>query len=74
MQLNDRLLKNFNKNYYCKVCTPFDRKGRLLGRHGFISLVGREMAVKLLLRAEKSKLDKITCRLRRGLVFTFYVK
>ena len=49
-------------------------KGRLLGSLGFLNVIGEELAVKLLKRAEKSKSDKITCKLRRGLVFTFYVK
>ena len=44
--------------------------GRLLGSYGLISLVGVELATKLLKRAEKSKSDKLTCRLRRGLIFT----
>lgn len=67
-------IKNFPKHYSLKVSSADNSKGRLLGSYGFISLVGEELATKLLKRAEKSKSDKITCKLRRGLVFTFYVK
>lgn len=65
---------NFPKYYRLKVSSDSMPKGRLLGSLGFRNLVGEELAVKFLKRAEKSKSDKITCKLRRGLVFTFYVK
>lgn len=65
---------NFPKYYRLKVSSEECPKGRLLGSYGFIELVGVEMATKLLTRAENAKTDKITCRLRRGLVFNFYVK
>lgn len=65
---------NFTQYYRLKVVSEDCRKGRLLGSYGFISLVGEELATKLLNRAEKAKTDKITCKLRRGLVFHFYVK
>lgn len=65
---------NFPKCYRLKVSSKENPIGRLLGSYGLISLVGVELATTLLKRAEKSKSDKITCRLRRGLVFTWYVK
>lgn len=63
-------------NYWYRVKVTCDQwpKGRLLGRRGLIQLVGVEMATKLLNRAHSAKSDKITCRLRRGLRFDFYVK
>lgn len=67
-------LNTINRDYRVKVTSAEWPKGRLLGRYGLISLVGYEMAVKLLERAERGKTDKITCRLRRGLRFDFYVK
>lgn len=67
-------LSNINQHYLVKVTCSQWPKGRLLGRRGFISLVGVEMAAKLLERAEKGKTDKITCKLRRGLRFDFYIK
>lgn len=68
------ILVTMNRDYRVKLtCADFP-KGRLLGRSGFVSLVGVELAIKLLKRAEKGKKDKITCKLRRGLRFDFYVK
>lgn len=65
---------NFRKSYLLKVYSAKCKKGRFLGSMGLIDLVGVELATSLVKRAEKSKSDKITCRLRRGLRFTFYVK
>ena len=62
------------ERYRVKVTSAEYPKGRLLGLQGFLTLVGEEMAIKLLTRAENGKTDKITCRLRRGLRFDFYVK
>lgn len=67
-------LEDMNKWYRVKVTCDQWPKGRLLGRMGFVHLVGEELATKLLNRAHKGKSDKITCRLRRGLRFDFYVK
>ena len=60
--------------YRVKVTYSEYPKGRLLGLYGLIELVGVQMATKLLERAERGKTDKITCKLRRGLRFDFYVK
>lgn len=67
-------LETMNKHYRVKVTCAECPKGRLLGRYGLIALVGEEMATKLIQRAERGKTDKITCKLRRGLRFDFYVK
>lgn len=65
---------NFRNRYMLKVTTDTDRKGRFLGSLGLINLVGIEMATRLVERAERAKTDKITCCLRRGLQFHFYVR
>ena len=67
-------LNRMCERYRVKVTCDEWPKGRLLGLHGFLELVGEELAIKLLARAEKGKTDRITCRLRRGLRFDFYVK
>lgn len=67
-------LRFMTRDYYVKWQDANCKKGRLLGLCGFVSLVGEELAVRLFSRAQKSKSDKITCRLRRGAVVTFYVK
>lgn len=69
-----RRFEDITKCYRIKVTCARWPKGRLLGRYGLISLVGEELAVKLFERAERGKSDKITCKLRRGLRFDFYVK
>lgn len=65
---------NFRSRYLLKVTTDTDRRGRFLGSLGLIDLVGIEVATRLVERAERAKMDKITCRLRRGLQFHFYVR
>lgn len=67
-------LNRMCERYRVNVTSAEWPKGRLLGLHGFLTLVGEELAIKLLTRAERGKTDKITCRLRRGLRFDFYVK
>ena len=46
----------------------------LVGRRGLISAVGEELATRLVERAYKANLPKITCKLRRGLLVIFYSK
>lgn len=67
-------LNRMCERYRVKVTSKKWPKGRLLGLRGFLPLVGEELAIKLLARAERGKTDKITYRLRRGLRFDFYVK
>lgn len=55
------MLQIIYKNVYCKqVASEVSDRGL--------------EATKLLNRAHSAKSDKITCRLRRGLRFNFYVK
>lgn len=45
-----------------------------LGVSGALALIGAELLEKFLDRAERAGQDKCTCKLRRGLVITLYVK
>lgn len=67
-------LRFMTRDYYVKWQDASCSRGVLLGVYGLISRVGEELAVRLFSRAQKSKSDKITCRLRRGAIVTFYVK
>lgn len=67
-------VNNFRRRYLLKVTSDSDKKGRFIGSLGLIDIVGIKMATKLVKRAENAKTDKITCRLRRGLQFHFYVR
>lgn len=69
-----RALRFMTRDYYVKWQDDSCRRGQLLGVCGLVSRVGEELAVRLFTRAQKSKTDKITCRLRRGAIVTFYVK
>ena len=62
------------RDYYVKYSDASCPHGRLLGLCGLVSIVGEELAVRLFSRAQRSKSDKITCKLRRGAVVTFYNK
>lgn len=69
--------KEINFNFRIKVA-GFDANGKkinkLLGVAGLIRLIGVELVNKFTKRAFKSKDDKCVCKLRRGLVISFYVK
>ena len=67
-------LHYMTRDYYVKWQDESCHRGQLLGVCGLVSRVGEELAVRLFTRAQKSKSDKITCRLRRGAIVTFYVK
>lgn len=67
-------LRFMTRDYFVKWQDDSCRRGQLLGVCGLVSRVGEELAVRLFSRAQKSKSDKITCRLRRGAIVTFYVK
>lgn len=69
--------KEINFNFRIKVA-GFDVNGKkinkILGVAGLIRLIGVELVNKFTKRAFKSKDDKCVCKLRRGLVISFYVK
>jgi len=50
------------------------RLNKLVGVSGIIELIGVELLNKFLDRAYRLVSDKCVCRLRRGLVVTFYCK
>lgn len=72
------VLQTINRDFKIVVqrsnCSGIARERRLIGRSGFISLVGEELAVRLLTRAYNQKTNKITLKLRRGLTFILYSK
>lgn len=62
-------------DYGRKGCSCARKSERfLVGRSGLISAVGEELAVRLVERAYRVNLPKITCKLRRGLKIIFYSK
>ena len=69
--------KFINKNFRIKV-SGIDNEGnrinKLVGVSGLLNLIGETLADKFVTRALKAGLDKVKCRLRRGLRVTFYVK
>lgn len=72
----DYTTQQINMNFRIKVNGIFEGKklNKLVGVYGLIKLVGIEMANKLLKRAFNSITDKVVCKLRRGLKFSFYAK
>lgn len=69
-----RRLLCVSRGYWIKATDASYPKGRLIGLHGLVSLLGVELAARALQRAHSAKSDKITCRYRRGLKITFYVR
>ena len=67
-------LRFMTRDYYVKWQDKNNSRGVLLGVCGLVSRVGEELAVRMFTRAQRAKTDKITCKLRRGAVVTFYVK
>lgn len=69
--------REINFNFRIKVA-GIDEKGnkinKLVGVAGLIKLIGIELINKFIGRAFRSGEDKTTCKLRRGLKITFYVK
>lgn len=65
-----------NKNFKIKAF-GLNNEGKkintLLGVSGLVKLIGEELAEKFVNRAFDSMGDKCVCKLRRGLVITFYV-
>jgi len=66
-----------NSNFRMKVY-GYDENGKrinkLVGVAGLIALIGIEFINKFIDRALKSGLDKVICKLRRGLQVSFYAK
>lgn len=69
--------REINMNFRIKVY-GMDENGnkinKALGVMGLIKLIGIELVNKFLNRAFNSGLDKIVCKLRRGIKVTFYGK
>ena len=68
--------REINFNFRIKVA-GVDANGKinkLVGVAGLIRLIGIELVNKFIKRAFKSQDDKCVCKLRRGLVISFYVK
>lgn len=67
--------KQINRNFKIKVTGTVGQNkiNTLVGVSGFLSYVGDDkLAGRLLDRAFNCPDDKCVCRLRRGLVFSFY--
>ena len=67
--------RQINRNFKIKVNGTFEGKkvNTLVGVAGFIKMVGDLALVERLLdRAFDSTEDKVVCKLRRGIKFTFY--
>ena len=69
--------REINMNFRIKVY-GLDEEGnkinKALGVMGLINLIGIELANKFFDRAFKACLDKVVCKLRRGIKITFYAK
>ena len=66
-----------NRNFLIKVSgvdNEGDRIHKLVGVSGAVNLIGVELLNKFIDRTIRSRADKCTCKLRRGIKFTFYVK
>lgn len=66
-----------NRNFRMKVYgvdSEGNRVNKLVGVAGLISLIGIELLNKFIDRALKAGLDKVVCKLRRGLQVSFYIK
>lgn len=64
-----------NRNWLIKVYGVDEngkRINKLVGVSGLLQLIGVDLAVKFIARAFGALLDKVTCKLRRGLKITFY--
>lgn len=66
-----------NKNFRLKVYgvdSEGNRVNKLVGVAGLIALIGIELLNKFIDRALNAGLDKVVCKLRRGLQVSFYIK
>lgn len=78
MNKNLKYTKKFiNRNFRMKVY-GYDENGKrinkLVGVAGLIALIGIEFINKFIDRALKAGLDKVVCKLRRGLQVSLYAK
>jgi len=66
--------QEINQNFKIKVSGESDgqKVHKLVGVSGLLKLVGAELANSLLDKAFNKGLDKVECKLRRGLKITFY--
>lgn len=71
----DYTVREINHNWLIKVY-GVDQNGnrinKLVGVRGLLELIGLELAAKFVARAFRALLDKVVCKLRRGLKITFY--
>lgn len=65
---------DFRVVYNREKTTTAPRVRRLLGRDGLVSLLGDDLAARLVERAYKTNSLKITCRFRSGYQVIFYAK
>lgn len=49
-----------------------NRINKLVGVSGLLELIGLDLTAKFIARAFRDMLDKVVCKLRRGLKITFY--
>ncbi len=66
-----------NANFRMKVYgrdAEGKRINKLMGVAGLVALIGIDLLNKFIRRALKAGLDKVVCKLRRGLQISFYVK
>lgn len=66
-----------NSNFRMKVYgldSNGNRINKLVGVAGLIALIGVELFNKFIDRALNAGLDKVVCKLRRGLQVSFYIK
>ena len=78
MNTNLKYTKRFiNSNFRMKVY-GYDENGKrinkLVGVAGLIALIGIEFINKFIDRVLKAGLDKVVCKLRRGLQVSLYAK
>ena len=78
MNTNLKYTKRFiNQNFRMKVY-GYDENGKrinkLVGVAGLIALIGIEFINKFIDRALKAGLDKVVCKLRRGIQVSLYAK
>lgn len=67
--------QEINANWLIKVYGVDEggrRVNKLVGVKGLIELIGVELAAKFIARAFDRMLDKVVCKLRRGMKITFY--
>ena len=71
----DYTVTEINRNWLIKlygVDQNGNRINKLVGVRGLLELIGLELAAKFVARAFRALLDKVVCKLRRGLKITFY--